>query len=112
MLHVLSKKKVPAWIRVGQRLPGLKKLAVEFFCGIFQRNLIHIGSFLLPLFLSFGFPFSHLQLQMKIIPIPVLEDNYSYICIDDKTKEAAVIDPVEPIKILNVLSQTGAKLSR
>jgi hypothetical protein len=49
---------------------------------------------------------------MKIIPIPVLEDNYSYICIDDKTKEAAVIDPVEPIKILNVLSQTGAKLSR
>ncbi|KAI8583684.1 hypothetical protein K450DRAFT_222282 [Umbelopsis ramanniana AG] len=48
---------------------------------------------------------------MKIIPIQVLEDNYSYICIDDKTKEAAVIDPVEPIKILNVLSQTGAKLS-
>jgi hydroxyacylglutathione hydrolase len=49
---------------------------------------------------------------MKIIPIHVLEDNYSYILIDEKTKEAAVIDPVEPIKILNVISQTGAKLSR
>lgn len=49
---------------------------------------------------------------MKIIPIQVLEDNYSYILIDDKTKEAAVIDPVEPIKILNVISQTGSKLSR
>lgn len=49
---------------------------------------------------------------MKIIPISVLDDNYSYILIDDKTKEAAVIDPVEPIKILNVISQTGAKLSR
>lgn len=49
---------------------------------------------------------------MKIIPIPALEDNYSYILIDEKTKEAAVIDPVEPIKILNVISQTGAKLSR
>ncbi|KAG2207580.1 hypothetical protein INT46_005100 [Mucor plumbeus] len=48
---------------------------------------------------------------MKIIPIPALEDNYSYILIDEKTKEAAVIDPVEPIKILNVISQTGAKLS-
>ncbi|CAO3589516.1 beta-lactamase-like protein [Absidia repens] len=48
---------------------------------------------------------------MKIIPIGVLEDNYSYILIDEKTKEAAVIDPVEPIKILNVISQTGAKLS-
>lgn len=49
---------------------------------------------------------------MKIIPIPALEDNYSYILIDEKTKEAAVIDPVEPIKVLNVISQTGAKLSR
>jgi hydroxyacylglutathione hydrolase len=49
---------------------------------------------------------------MKIIPISVLEDNYSYILIDDKSKEAAVIDPVEPIKILNVISQTGSKLSR
>ncbi|KAI8876985.1 hydroxyacyl glutathione hydrolase [Backusella circina FSU 941] len=48
---------------------------------------------------------------MKIIPISVLEDNYSYILIDDKSKEAAVIDPVEPIKILNVISQTGAKLT-
>ncbi|OAD77444.1 hypothetical protein PHYBLDRAFT_60577 [Phycomyces blakesleeanus NRRL 1555(-)] len=48
---------------------------------------------------------------MKIIPIQALENNYSYILIDEKTKEAAVIDPMEPIKILNVISQTGAKLS-
>ncbi|KAI7850575.1 beta-lactamase-like protein [Circinella umbellata] len=48
---------------------------------------------------------------MKIIPIHVLENNYSYILIDDKTKEAAVIDCVDPIKILNVVSQTGAKLT-
>ncbi|RUS17088.1 beta-lactamase-like protein [Endogone sp. FLAS-F59071] len=48
---------------------------------------------------------------MKIIPVPVLEDNYSYIIIDDKTKEAAVVDPAEPLKILNVLSQTGAKIT-
>ncbi|OZJ06729.1 hypothetical protein BZG36_00343 [Bifiguratus adelaidae] len=48
---------------------------------------------------------------MKVIPIPVLEDNFSYILIDEKTKEAAIIDPAEPIKILNILSQTGAKLT-
>lgn len=64
-------------------------------------------------FPSFSFFFSFfVLLTMKIIPIHVLEDNYSYILIDEKTKEAAVIDPVEPIKILNVISQTGAKLSR
>lgn len=59
----------------------------------------------------FVFHFFNLY-QMKIIPISVLDDNYSYILIDEKTKEAAVVDPVEPIKILNVISQTGAKLSR
>lgn len=30
---------------------------------------------------------------MKIIPIPALRDNYSYILIDEKSKEAAVVDP-------------------
>ncbi|KAI9270861.1 beta-lactamase-like protein [Sporodiniella umbellata] len=47
---------------------------------------------------------------MKIIPVRALENNYSYILIDEKSKEAAVIDPVEPNKILNIISQTGTRL--
>ncbi|KAL1926411.1 hypothetical protein VTP01DRAFT_5740 [Rhizomucor pusillus] len=48
---------------------------------------------------------------MKIIPIPALRDNYSYILIDEKSKEAAVVDPVDAMKTLNIVSQTGAKLT-
>ncbi|KAL1923119.1 uncharacterized protein VTP21DRAFT_9495 [Calcarisporiella thermophila] len=48
---------------------------------------------------------------MKIIPVPVLHDNYSYIIIDEKTNDAAVVDPAEPSKVVHVLNQTGAKLS-
>jgi len=72
----------------------------------FRTPLFYVSFFSFSLFNSF------LSTNMKIIPISVLDDNYSYILIDDKTKEAAVIDPVEPIKILNVISQTGSKLSR
>ncbi|KAL9689154.1 hypothetical protein QQ045_033587 [Rhodiola kirilowii] len=45
---------------------------------------------------------------MKIIYVPCLEDNYSYIIIDDATKEAALVDPVEPEKVLKVANEHGA----
>ncbi|KAG0276393.1 hypothetical protein BGZ95_007601 [Linnemannia exigua] len=48
---------------------------------------------------------------MRIIPVPVLEDNYAYVLFDEKTSEAAVIDPVEPQKVLHVVQHLNAKLT-
>ncbi|KDP21620.1 hypothetical protein JCGZ_03291 [Jatropha curcas] len=47
---------------------------------------------------------------MKIFHIPCLEDNYAYLIIDEGTKEAAVVDPVEPDKILQTANQHGVNL--
>ncbi|GER31953.1 hydroxyacylglutathione hydrolase [Striga asiatica] len=47
---------------------------------------------------------------MQILHIPCLEDNYSYMIIDEATKEAAVVDPVEPHKILRVAQENGVEL--
>ncbi|GAB4832107.1 Hydroxyacylglutathione hydrolase cytoplasmic [Ancistrocladus abbreviatus] len=47
---------------------------------------------------------------MKILHIPCLQDNYAYLVIDETTKEAAAVDPVEPEKILEVAKQNDAKL--
>ncbi|KAL6977578.1 Hydroxyacylglutathione hydrolase cytoplasmic [Sarracenia purpurea var. burkii] len=47
---------------------------------------------------------------MKIVHVPCLEDNYSYIIIDEATKEAAAVDPVEPEKVLGVSKENGADL--
>ncbi|CAL5407605.1 unnamed protein product [Camellia sinensis] len=47
---------------------------------------------------------------MKIIHVPCLEDNYSYIIIDETTKEAAVVDPVEPEKVLRVCDENCVHL--
>ncbi|XVF24289.1 hypothetical protein REPUB_Repub13aG0114700 [Reevesia pubescens] len=47
---------------------------------------------------------------MKIFEIPCLEDNYSYLIIDESTKEAAVVDPVEAEKVVEAANQQGAVL--
>lgn len=47
---------------------------------------------------------------MKIAHIPCLEDNYAYLIIDESTKEAAAVDPVEPEKIIGAARELGANL--
>ncbi len=42
--------------------------------------------------------FSHLN-KMNVVPVEALEDNYMYLLIDEATKEAAAVDPVEPTKV-------------
>lgn len=32
--------------------------------------------------------------KMKVIPVPALSDNYMYLLIDEKTDNAAIVDPV------------------
>lgn len=48
---------------------------------------------------------------MRIVPIPVLSDNYSYLIIDDKSNEAAIVDPAEPHKVTPVISEHKVKLT-
>ena len=36
---------------------------------------------------------------MRVELIPALSDNYMYLLIDEDSKEAAIVDPVEPIKV-------------
>ncbi|CAG8487034.1 11057_t:CDS:2 [Scutellospora calospora] len=53
---------------------------------------------------------SHIDQYKRNESYSVLEDNYSYVVIDESTKEAAVVDPVEPEKILPVVEEHGANL--
>ena len=47
---------------------------------------------------------------MKIEIIPCLNDNYSYIIIDEKNKKTCVIDPSESKPIINFLKKKNLKL--
>ena len=48
---------------------------------------------------------------MKVKIIPALDDNYMYLIIDPSTKDAAVVDPVEPQKVLKAVSDEGVNLT-
>ncbi|KAI0282195.1 Metallo-hydrolase/oxidoreductase [Russula aff. rugulosa BPL654] len=47
---------------------------------------------------------------MRVIPIPVLKDNYSYLIVDDTTNEAAAVDPYSPSKVKEAADQFGVKV--
>jgi len=48
---------------------------------------------------------------MCVRVLPALMDNYMYLLVDEKTKIAAAVDPVEPEKILQAVEEEGASLT-
>nr|XP_061805862.1 hydroxyacylglutathione hydrolase, mitochondrial-like [Nerophis lumbriciformis] len=51
------------------------------------------------------------QGDMRVELLPALSDNYMYLLIDTDTKEAAVVDPVEPVKVVEAVRKHGVKLT-
>jgi hydroxyacylglutathione hydrolase len=47
---------------------------------------------------------------MRIVPIPVLADNYAYLIIDETTKEAGVVDPSEAGPVADAIRKEGVQL--
>ncbi|XP_065780093.1 hydroxyacylglutathione hydrolase, mitochondrial isoform X2 [Muntiacus reevesi] len=51
------------------------------------------------------------QGAMKVELLPALTDNYMYLLIDEDTKEAAIVDPVQPQKVVETVRKHGVKLT-
>ena len=47
---------------------------------------------------------------MKVEIIKCLEDNYSYLVIDEDSRQACVIDPSEPEPIINFVEKNNINL--
>uniref|UniRef100_A0A803W1J1 PNKD metallo-beta-lactamase domain containing n=1 Tax=Ficedula albicollis TaxID=59894 RepID=A0A803W1J1_FICAL len=47
---------------------------------------------------------------LKILPIPVLSNNYSYLVIDTGSSQAAVIDPSDPLAVQAAIEEEGVML--
>ena len=56
-------------------------------------------------------PLNTLLKKMKIRLLPALDDNYMYLLIDNKTNQAAIVDPVEPDKVLKAVDEEGVELT-
>ncbi|XP_047389872.1 hydroxyacylglutathione hydrolase, mitochondrial isoform X3 [Sciurus carolinensis] len=51
------------------------------------------------------------QNAMKVELLPALTDNYMYLIIDKDTREAAIVDPVQPQKVVETVRKLGVKLT-
>ncbi|XP_008854438.1 hydroxyacylglutathione hydrolase, mitochondrial isoform X2 [Nannospalax galili] len=51
------------------------------------------------------------QGTMKVELLPALTDNYMYLVIDEDTREAAIVDPVQPQKVIETVKKQGVKLT-
>lgn len=47
---------------------------------------------------------------MKVVAVPVREDNYSYLLIDEATKKAAAIDPFDVAKVAAAAETHGVQI--
>ena len=48
--------------------------------------------------------------NMKIKVLPALQDNYMYLIIDVRTKDAGIVDPVAPDTVLKAVSEENVNL--
>ncbi|XP_018408067.1 PREDICTED: probable hydrolase PNKD isoform X2 [Nanorana parkeri] len=62
------------------------------------------------------FPHGHSSTQaivfsgVKVVPIPVLSDNYSYLVIDTTSSQAVAVDPSDPVAVQAYLDREGVTL--
>ena len=48
---------------------------------------------------------------MEVKVVPALQDNFMYLLIDTNSKQTAVVDPVEPHKLMAIIESEGLFLS-
>jgi len=51
------------------------------------------------------------QNTMKVRILPALSDNYMYLLMDPATKEAAIVDPVDPESVIQAVREEGVTLT-
>ncbi|KAI4456867.1 beta lactamase domain [Holotrichia oblita] len=50
--------------------------------------------------------------KMRVRVLPALADNYMYLIVDENTKQAAIVDPVEPETVLKAVEEEGVNLTK
>lgn len=48
--------------------------------------------------------------KMKVIPVPVREDNYAYLLVDENAKKAAAVDPYDVPKVVAAAKNEGLEI--
>ena len=94
---------ITAAVRVEIRLGGIKRDLIQAIM-LRLTNALRGG-------LSRA-PFSSsAALRMKVVPVPVREDNYAYLLIDEKANKALAVDPYDVPAVQSAAAQAGVELA-
>ena len=47
---------------------------------------------------------------MKVVPVPVRDDNYAYLIIDESNSTAAAVDPYDMTKVTQAANSHGVRI--
>ena len=53
---------------------------------------------------------SSLSTRMRVIPVPVRDDNYAYLLVDTATNKAAAVDPYDVPKVQAAAEKVGVQI--
>ena len=51
-----------------------------------------------------------LHSKMRVIPVPVRQDNYAYLLIDEPSNKAAAVDPYDIAKVTTAAANLGVEI--
>ncbi|KAJ4488440.1 beta-lactamase-like protein [Lentinula aciculospora] len=57
-----------------------------------------------------AFSSSTIRRRMQIVPVPVRQDNYAYLLIDEASKKAAAVDPYDVNKVIAAAENLGVQI--
>jgi len=55
--------------------------------------------------------YSMARRSLRVIPVPVLSDNYAYLLCDESSNVAAAVDPAQPEEVLKVAEREGLTIT-
>jgi len=47
---------------------------------------------------------------MRVVPVPVRQDNYAYLLIDELSNKAAAVDPYDVAKVTTAAANLGVEI--
>ncbi|XP_064541139.1 hydroxyacylglutathione hydrolase, mitochondrial isoform X1 [Drosophila montana] len=96
-----------AVVASGAGAGSLKRFLVVPFCRVNLQKVRTVG------FRGMHSTLEDVRLDsMQVKILPALQDNYMYLIVDSKTREAAVVDPVDPELVIKTVQEENVKLNK
>ena len=99
-----------------ERIGGAKKRCRRPDASFHNRKIVRLRLAVAFTFLAVSAALGTLQptampAALRVVTVPILEDNYAYLIVDETSKTCAAVDPAEAQKVVAAAGREGLKLT-